>query len=347
MKDIMDMMQAGRLHDATAAIQDRLSSRPPASAPDRPTRPDRPMKDVTPRARPLPGPTSGASTPRPTHARARASRGDGAAPGRWTTEAFGRLPAKLYTPTAPSIDAPLVVMLHGCTQTPDDFAAGTRMNHAAEALGAHVLWPEQTRAANPNGCWSWFDPAHQGRGGEAGAIAAAARAVRDRTGARGGVHVAGLSAGGAMAAILGAHHADLVASVGVHSGLAVGSAQDVGSAFAAMRSGGAGRAAVRVPAIVFHGTADRTVAPANARQLIGAGRDAPPRARRRNGETGGRRHGVTHLPATGSAGPVEFWEVEGLAHAWSGGDAAGSYADPKGPNATAEMMRFFRENGPK
>ncbi len=217
------------------------------------------------------------------------------------------------------------------------------MNDAAAEIGAHVLWPEQSRSANPNGCWSWFDPAHQGTDGEAGAIAAAAREVSAKVGATGERFVAGLSAGGAMAAILGARHADTFAAVGVHSGLAVGSASDVGSAFAAMRSGGGSGVAVKVPMILFHGSADTTVAPVNASSLVGS-RTGGPKPRLRTGEMGGRRYRVTTHAASGDAGPVEAWAVEGLGHAWSGGDAAGTYSDPMGPNATMLMMRFFRDH---
>ena len=345
MTDIMAMVRGGRLQEATAAIQGSLGGA--AAGPVLRTA-EPAMRDVTPRPIGLPGPATPGAPPRRPRAEARPRRpaaprpprAPGAVPegGLWERHDFDGLPARLFVPAEADEAAPLLVMLHGCTQTPEDFALGTGMCHAAGAVGAHVLWPEQTRAHNPNGCWSWFEPAHQGRGGEAGAIAGAARAVAARIGTgAAGIHVAGLSAGGAMAAILGAEHADLVASVGIHSGLAPGSARDVASAFAAMRGGAAGRATLRVPAIVFHGDADRTVVPANARALAGG----TLRARPRRIAEGGRTCRVTEVAATAGGAALELWEVEGLGHAWSGGDAAGSHADPLGPDATAEMLRFF------
>ena len=207
------------------------------------------------------------------------------------------------------------------------------MNHAAGAIGAYVLWPEQTRAANPNGCWNWFEPAHQGRGGEPGAIAALIGGLRAEIGDRPAC-VAGLSAGGAMAAVLGARYPETVAAVGIHSGLPVGSARDVPSAFAAMGQGGAQAVALARPAILFHGEADRTVSPRNA-DAFGAPSGG------RSVTEGGRRATVS---VRGGARAMEAWRVEGLGHAWSGGSAAGSHADPAGPDATAHMLRFFQDH---
>ena len=240
----------------------------------------------------------------------------------------GALAHRLYVPSAPRAGAPLIVMLHGCTQDPEDFARGTRMCAAAEGIGAHVLWPEQTRASNPNLCWNWFEPAHQGRSGEAGAIAALASRTAQDVGA-GSVHVAGLSAGGAMAANLGAARPDVFASVGIHSGLPAGAARDLPSALSAMRRPSPAAQPLKVPAIVFHGLADRTVAPANGARIAGPG------GRPREGKANGRAYRVRR------AGRTELWEVEGLGHAWSGGDPSGSHADPAGPDATAEMIAFF------
>jgi poly(3-hydroxybutyrate) depolymerase len=143
-----------------------------------------------------------------------------------------------------------------------------------------------------------------------------------------------------MAAILGARYADVFASVGIHSGLPVGSARDVGSAFAAMGSGGTARHPIAVPAIVFHGTADTTVAPANGTAMMPRGQAG---GTRRTVEIGGRRTTIASVLAAGHTVASELWEVEGLGHAWSGGDFKGSYTDPAGPDATAEMLRFFRE----
>jgi poly(hydroxyalkanoate) depolymerase family esterase len=233
----------------------------------------------------------------------------------------------------------MVVMLHGCTQTPEDFAAGTRMHVHAEEHGLLVAYPEQTRSENAQLCWNWFRPGDQGRArGEAALLAGLATSV---AGAHGvppdRVFVAGLSAGGAMAAILANTHPEVIAAAGIHSGLAAGSAQDVISAFAAMRGDAApGAEPLRAPAIIFHGSADATVAPANAGRLAGQLDDTV----RRTGATPGRRFDV--LEGRNAAGhPVEVWRIDGAGHAWSGGDAGGSYTDPAGPDASAEMVRFF------
>jgi poly(hydroxyalkanoate) depolymerase family esterase len=233
----------------------------------------------------------------------------------------------------------LVLMLHGCTQTPEDFAVGTGMNRQAEAQGLLVVYPEQTRAHNANLCWNWFRATDQGRaGGEAAILADLAAAVAaEHALPPWRVFAAGLSAGGAMAAILAQTHPEIVAAAGVHSGLAPGSAQDVASAFAAMRGEASPRAeALRAPAIIFHGSADATVAPVNAGRLAGS----LLATEETSGTAAGRRYDV--LSGRNAAGhPVEVWRIDGAGHAWSGGDAAGSHADPRGPDASAEMVRFF------
>ncbi|HYC05645.1 MAG TPA: PHB depolymerase family esterase [Azospirillaceae bacterium] len=255
------------------------------------------------------------------------------------SDAAGSRRYRLYVPSIRREESlPLVVMLHGCTQTPEDFAAGTGMNRLAEELGFLVAYPEQPRTANQNGCWNWFEAAHQRPGaGEPGLIAGIARQImRDHRVDPARVFVAGLSAGGAMAAVLGNAHPELFRAVGVHSGLPAGAARDLPGAFAAMRQGGEG-AAMRVPAIVFHGDRDGTVSPRNADALL---RDAG-RGRAEKGNAGGRsytRH--VHTDGTGRV-RAEGWRIHGAGHAWSGGSAAGSYADPSGPDASREMLRFF------
>jgi poly(hydroxyalkanoate) depolymerase family esterase len=238
----------------------------------------------------------------------------------------------------------VVLMLHGCTQTPEDFAVGTGMNRHAEAHGLLVVYPEQTRAHNAQLCWNWFRAGDQGRtGGEAALLANLAASVASNHGLPNGrVLAAGLSAGGAMAAILAQTHPEVIAAAGVHSGLPPGSAQDVVSAFAAMRGDAAPAAqAVRAPTIIFHGSADATVAPVNAGRLAGP----LEKTEQRSGTAPGRRYDV--LSGRNAAGhPVEVWRIDGAGHAWSGGHADGSYTDPDGPDASAEMVRFFLAHTP-
>ena len=249
---------------------------------------------------------------------------------------------KLYVPPDAGNDRPLVVMLHGCTQDPDDFAAGTRMNQAALEHGCFVLYPAQSRKANPQGCWNWFKHSHQERGrGEPALIAGMTREIMARYGidsAR--VYVAGLSAGGAMAAILAGTHPDLFAAAGVHSGLRAGAASDLPSALAAMRSGAASpKGDTGAPTIVFHGDTDATVHPDNGAQVIrasaGAARPEP--------QQGGNHTRLVYRADDGHV-VAEHWVIHGSGHAWSGGSSDGSYTDPRGPNASREMLRFFLEH---
>lgn len=246
---------------------------------------------------------------------------------------------------------PLVVMLHGCTQSPDDFAVGTRMNDVGEARNVLVAYPGQAKSANASRCWNWFNPADQQRDrGEPSLIAGITRQVmrQYRIDAR-RVYVAGLSAGGAAAAVMGGTYPDLYAAIGVHSGLACGAARDVGSAFRAMREGsrpsdGDRTSGTSAPqrAIVFHGDRDSTVHPVNGGHVIEQSRaTADLRQVVFHGETGGRRYTRTvHEDARGSA-ILENWVLHGAGHAWSGGSPAGSYTDQKGPDASREMVRFF------
>jgi poly(hydroxyalkanoate) depolymerase family esterase len=258
---------------------------------------------------------------------------------------------KLFVPPgAGDTPLPLVVMLHGCQQDPDDFAAGTAMNELASRQGFYVLYPAQSRHVNPQGCWNWFKHSNQQRGrGEPEMIADMTRAVMAHRAidAR-RVYVAGLSAGGAMAAILGATYPDLYAAVGVHSGLAASAASDLPAALAAMRGGAAsGSDAMQgVPTIVFHGDADATVHPSNGGSVIASSTGAASVVQTHAVAGGGRRPATRHVHTDRYTGRVlaEHWIVHGSPHAWSGGTAGGSYTDTSGPDASAEMIRFFLEH---
>lgn len=265
--------------------------------------------------------------------------------------AAGTRAYKLYVPANRNGQPlPLVVMMHGCTQSPDDFAAGTGMNALAEEYGILVAYPEQPSSANAQKCWNWFKPEDQTRDqGEPALIAGLTRQImRDHPVDPARVAIAGLSAGGAAAAIMGAAYPDLYAAVGVHSGLPVGAARDIPSAFAAMRQGadGAGRAGRAVPTIVFHGDRDTTVHPRNGDAVVAHVTAAAPGVRStvQRGQTpdGHAYSRAVHADASGRT-LCEQWTIHGAGHAWAGGSPAGSYTDPRGPDATREMLRFFLE----
>jgi poly(hydroxyalkanoate) depolymerase family esterase len=255
---------------------------------------------------------------------------------------------KLYIPSHHNGEPlPLIVMLHGCTQSPDDFAAGTRMNGLAEEKHLLVAYPAQSSAANPSNCWNWFSATDQQRdGGEPSLIAGITRQImRDVAVDPARVYVAGLSAGGAAAAIMGSAYPDLYAAIGVHSGLACGAAKDMPSALVAMRQGGSilVHGARPLPTIVFHGDQDTTVSAVNGDQVIAQSKAAAD-LRRTVGH--GRSAGgidYTQTVQTDARGrPVlEQWVLHGAGHAWSGGSPAGSFTDPRGPDASREMVRFF------
>lgn len=273
------------------------------------------------------------------------------------TCAAGTRNYRLYvSASAPDRPRGLVVMLHGCKQDPDDFAMGTGMNAVAEAHGLMVAYPGQTGADNASSCWNWFRPADQMRdAGEPSIIAGITREIMSEFGLdRSQVFVAGLSAGGAMAAVMGETWPDLYAAVGIHSGLAYGSAKDVMSAFSTMRGDagvpsstkprGPAGAASSVRTIVFHGGADRTVHPSNAVRIVTAASStgAEGAVRKENGRAaGGRTYTRTIVADREGLSAVEYWLVDGAGHAWSGGHAGGSYTDPRGPDASSEMVRFF------
>src|ERR1035437_2953997 len=249
---------------------------------------------------------------------------------------------------------PLVVMLHGCTQSPDDFAAGTRMNFIAEQQTGFVVYPAQRSEANHAKCWNWFRTPDQQRGrGEPSLIAGITRKImRDYSVDPKRAYVGGLPAGAAAAAIMGATYNDLYAAIGVHSGLACGAAIDLPSAFVAMRQGGGFVDRVilgdgpPVPTIVFHGDRDITVHPDNGDHILEQSMRTTSTQKKvdRGRIPGGHAYTRTiHTDASGR-GIFEHWNIHGAAHAWSGGSPAGSYTDPRGPDATREMLRFFLEH---
>jgi poly(hydroxyalkanoate) depolymerase family esterase len=303
----------------------------------------------------------------------------------WETSApeAGARRYRLFVPAShdPGRPAPLLVMLHGCTQDPDDFARGTRMNEVAEEHGLLVAYPEQTAAGNPQKCWSWYDPAHQERGrGEPEQIARIARdvmAAHRVDPAR--VYVAGVSAGGAMALTLAATYPELFAAVGSHSGVAYRAAGGVQEALGVMQRGAPSSPALATaaadalagrgplpPLIVFHGGVDPVVRARNGEQtafqwaeasaLAGAplrleteAAPAPPAVPAADGHPAGASEEGFHPSRTrfvDAAGRtvVETWTVPGLGHAWSGGSPQGSFTEPRGPDASREMVRFFLEH---
>ena len=290
----------------------------------------------------------------------------------------GSRPYVVYTPTHyhVGIAVPLLVMLHGCTQTAEDFAAGTHMNQLAEQYGFIVVYPQQTHRENQNRCWNWFTPSHQTRDrGEPANIAGVVQSIVEQTSNwtidPNRIYVAGISAGASMASILGATYPDLFAAIGVHSGVEYQVATNLPHALKAMRHGGPdpvlqgqraheamGSFARRVPTIVFHGTRDATVSPINGdqtvqqwmqtNQLTSNGTyqaDFHRPDRTIDGQVpGGHAYTVFSWTDTNGEEIQVYWKVQGLGHAWSGGSPNGSYADPAGPHASLAMYQFFMDH---
>lgn len=366
MRDALTLVGRSNVIAATAVIKAALSGAGPrlakVSAPLKAKR----AASAAPRPRqPLGEVIRSLQAGRAALPRAKAAKKAPVAPGgkgsfvqRSHAHAGGTLDYMLYTPPTRAKgtkgakgELSLLIMLHGCTQDPADFAAGTRMNTLADEFGLVVAYPHQPRQANASGCWNWFDGKHQQRGaGEPAMLAALARSLRrefaidaSRT------YAAGLSAGGAMAEILAATYPDQFAAIGIHSGLPYGAANSVMSAFGAMK--GSVRAEGRATApgnkhsrrIVFHGASDRTVHPSNGERIVSRSRRqlGEPEEKQEVLQVNGRTVTRTVL-ADGKGRPLaEHWSVKGAGHAWVGGHSGGSYVETKGPDASREMVRFF------
>lgn len=285
---------------------------------------------------------------------------------RSCTSHAGMRAYKLYVPSSYAGEPlPLIVMLHGCTQNPDDFAAGTGMNAVAEDNHCFVAYPAQTTSANGSNCWNWFKPGDQQRGhGEPAIIADITREImREYKIDASRVYVAGLSAGGAMATVMGAMYPDLYAAIGIHSGLPYAVAHDVPSAFAAMKRRAGKSAAHKIaapspaplghvmPVIVFHGDRDTTVHASNGDQALSqcvpdittaSSKESGVCAKVEKGTVpNGRAYTKTAFHDRRGKVIAEKWTIHGAGHAWSGGSSKGSYTDPQGPDAAREMLRFF------
>ena len=243
----------------------------------------------------------------------------------------------------------LVLMLHGCKQNPDDFAAGTGMDQLGDSEGFFVLYPGQNRKRNPQGCWNWFSRRNQRRDwGEPELIASMVRkAIRQHPVDPSRIYVAGLSAGGAMTALMARNYPDLFAAAAIHAGLPPAAATSIPGAFSAMRRGAKGTPLPEghplVPVLVFQGDRDETVHPDNGHNVISAMIPPGCQSAQQRIDQQGREVTLTRYLTPGGSIAGELWMVHGLGHAWSGGQPAGSYTDPAGPDASRESLRFFRQ----
>ena len=388
LKEAMKLMQSGDLKAATMAIQKNLNGVASTSHSD-----DNNMKDVTPNKPTLKDSSTPTSKPVNTDNLSNKLQDfadkmqhfkldlptamnigvntyteqpipDNAQFIKGTIESQGTHAYRLYIPSnydqavKQGSRLSLVVMLHGCTQSSEDFAAGTRMNELAEQNNCLIVYPSQATAANQNRCWNWFNPTDQQQGqGEPAWLAALTESIiKDYQVDSSRVYIAGLSAGAAMAVIMAETYPELFAAVGVHSGLAYRSATDLPSALMAMNQGGAANmngtgSSKFVPMIVFHGDQDHTVNIRNGERIV---EQAKQRLQAQNMDLITQQHEQcseqncrsTQLEISDSKGvsQLEYWKIHGAGHSWAGGSSAGSYTDPKGPNASKEMLRFFLEH---
>ena len=350
-KDALALTRSQRLMEATQRIQESLSQgkqRPapaskPFGSPKYASKAARPLGEVIQTLRNLKKTPLGKGAPRPSPLEPKIIDGAQFLNLSVSCDAGFRT-YKLYVPKyKPAESRPLLIMLHGCKQNPSDFAIGTGMNALAEAHGMLVAYPAQTHAHNPSGCWNWFSPGHQHRGiGEPAIIAGlTSQIITDHDIDATRVFVAGLSAGGAMAVVMGETYPELFSAVGVHSGLPYKSASDVVSAFAAMRGDLQTPASSRsMRTIVFHGDADTTVVPLNAREIINGTSFSSEHTHQGVSESG-RRYTRQVFEDQNGMPVAENWLVQGAGHAWTGGNPQGSFTDQAGPDASKEMLRFF------
>ncbi|GAA0229463.1 alpha/beta hydrolase family esterase [Haladaptatus pallidirubidus] len=300
------------------------------------------------------------------------SAGTATAEGSYTNHYYSGFDYWKYVPDSAGAGSPLVVMLHGCTQDADQFRVETGMNEVADEEGFVVIYPDQYNARNSEQCWNWFYDANTVRGnGEAAVIAGMTQETIDaHTLDSERVYVAGLSAGGAMVPNLLAEYADIYSAGGIHSALEYDAADSATEATIAMEEGGPnpeekgvdaydameyyGITSLR-PTIVFHGTADETVAPINGDQATvqaiqtndlasdGADDDNVDTTADSvtNGQSDSFSYTVSDYRDDSGNNLVEYWEVDGMGHAWSGGTAGGEYTAPGGPEANRRMWDFF------